>query len=114
MIPPLDGDHFPALPSQPAASTSASISVGPETSPRQRQDNFASVINTSAQRASETTYRSRTQGSDNNTDSQGLGSAVYTLATLLRTFLATLEHPLARAGITLIDITLPLVHSWIK
>lgn len=114
MMPPLDDDHFPALPRQSAASTSASTSVGPETSPRQRQDNFARVIKTSAQRASDTTYRSRTQGSDNNTEPQGLGSAVYTLATLLRTFLATLEHPLARAGITLIDFTLPLVHSWIK
>ncbi|CAN7996510.1 unnamed protein product [Ixodes hexagonus] len=113
MTPPLDDNNFPALPSNPSVTTSGSTSFKPEAAQKQQEANLAKATSTSTQRASNT-YRSRTQGSNNNTQPQGIGAAVYTLATLLRTFLATLEHPFARAGVTLIDITLPLIHSWIS
>ncbi|KAM7284682.1 hypothetical protein ISCGN_001776 [Ixodes scapularis] len=45
---------------------------------------------------------------------QNLGSAVYTIATLVRNLLVSIESPLCQAVIAIIDIALPLVTSWCK
>lgn len=44
--------------------------------------------------------------------SQSLGNALCTIVTLLRSFLTSLQSPIAQAMITIIDIVVPLATSW--